>query len=167
MKNILSVLFIASLLAGCGYQLKGTGQAEQFSLSDFKLECSQKTAWELCATIRNNLLAAGSNLDSNAVKVLSISDIDTQERIIALESDGDAAETQIRRSLRFTVSDASTDKTIRSEEIFARSLYVNDDAALLAKNNEKRSMLKLLDQELAESLLRALQQTSIAEADYR
>ena len=144
------VLLALTLLAACGWQLRGAVAPALDSLA------INGASLQLVNRLQENLEQAGVAVYPDARHQLGITRERWQTRVIAVDSLGRAREQELRYSLRWQVSDEERQLIPGRELVVTRSYSIRPDNAGGA-SDEARETRELMLDDAARLLLRQLQ----------
>lgn len=158
MRRLLTAFLLLSLLAACGFQLRGP---KPMPFQTIKLEMDSYA--DLTAALKRAIQANGSTrvvdrAEDAEVRLLTPVNVREKE-IIALNANGSAREYQLR--LRFAyklVGKAGQEITPLSTITLHRDITFSD-SAVLAKEQEEAQMYTEMERDLAQQLVRRLAAT--------
>lgn len=157
-KRLISMLVIlSSLLSACGFHLRGYSEHNTpAAFSTLKLECANTRAWQLCQSLRQQLLLNNILLSDEAQYRLVISPIAQDSRTLSLQSNASAAEYGLSSKVDFQLIDRKTDEVIADQEVVVRNSYRHQSSALLAKERERDELQTELSQQIALEIFRQI-----------
>ncbi len=157
-KRLISILIIiSSLLSACGFHLRGySDHKTPAAFSRLKLECGNTRAWQLCQSLRQQLLLNNIQLADEAAYRLVISSIAQDSRTLSLQSNASAAEYGLSSKVDFQLIHRETDEVIADQEVLVRNSYRHQSSALLAKERERDELQTELSQQIALEIFRQI-----------
>jgi len=144
----------STLLAGCGFQLRG---AQAMPFHSIYLGMSEYS--DLAAALRRQIEAGGTQVVPSAaeadVQLQVLKDTRARE-ITSLNSAGKVREYELRRYFDFRLTDKSGAERVPVAKIFIKRTLTYNDNDLLAKEGEEALLYKDMDADLVRQLLRRL-----------
>lgn len=162
MKRNLLVIGLAGLLSACGFQLRGTGDA-QFALKE--LDVSARDAYgETVQQVRQELENNDVRVYAGAPYKLVISR-ETEDRRGASFSGGSrTVEYELTMALEYEIRGAK-DLLLTSNKVEVQSYYQQDDNNLAGSDQEASQLRGELRREMIQQLTLNLQQVTPAQLD--
>lgn len=148
-------LLVVIVLAGCGFQLRGS-----FSLPFDTLHIAQPEASELRAVIKRNIEASthtrivGTAAEAQATLIV-LADV-AQKKIMSLNSAGRVREYQLERVFVFKVANAQEVEFVPQSTIRITREMTFDDAAVLSKQAEETLLWRDMQNDMVQQLMRRL-----------
>lgn len=144
---------LCMLLAGCGFQLRGTQQVP-VALQPLALDCGNAPA-ELCQALREQLTLSRVKVTdtSEAAYRLKLGGYERQRRASAITTTAAAAEYTLRHSVQVQVITSDRIPLIEPANLSATETYRYDEANVLAKRREEAELEEQLNQQLAQQIL--------------
>lgn len=143
-----------TVLAGCGFQLRG---AQPMPFHSIYLGMPDYS--ELAASLRRQIESGGTQVVSSAAEAevqLQVIRDARQREITSLNSAGKVREYELRRYFDFRLTDKSGAERIPVAKIFIKRTLTYTDNDLLAKEGEETLLYKDMDADLVRQLLRRL-----------
>lgn len=157
-------LLLALLLAGCGFQLRGS-----FSLPFDTLHIAQPESSELRAAIKRNIEASTQTrvvaTAAEAQATLIVLADQSQKKIMSLNSAGRVREYQLERTFVFTVANARGQEFVPQSTIRITREMTFDDAAVLSKQAEETLLWRDIQNDMVQQLMRRLAAAKLKPAD--
>lgn len=155
LKILALVLFCSTLLPACGFKLRGAVDLPYSSIY-IALPESNTLRAKLARSIKagSKTVIAGNAQESQAT--LSITGDSTAKNILSLNSAGRVREYQLVRTFGFRISDTSGRELIPPGEIVIRRDITFDDSQVLAKEAEEVLLMRDMEDDLVQQLLRRL-----------
>ena len=157
-------LLLALLLAGCGFQLRGS-----FSLPFDTLHIAQPESSELRAAIKRNIVASTQTrvvaTAAVAQATLIVLADQSQKKIMSLNSAGRVREYQLERTFVFTVANARGQEFVPQSTIRITREMTFDDAAVLSKQAEETLLWRDIQNDMVQQLMRRLAAAKLKPAD--
>ena len=153
--RVLAIFALASLMASCGFQLRGQARLPFETLYIGVPEISQ-----LGTELKRNIIAGTHtklvNDPTQAQAILSISGEDRSKSILSFDTAGRVREFQLRYRLSFRVHDSrGRDYLPQSEIQLTRDISFND-AQVLAKESEELLLYRDMQSDMVQQILRRL-----------
>jgi len=153
----------ATLLAGCGFQLRG---ARPLPFDSIYLSMYQYS--ELAAAIRRQIRANGNTIVADKPEDAQVRlevQADVKDKVIlALNTQGRVREYQLRQRFIFRLVGKNGQEIMPSSEIFLRRDLAFDDTQLLAKQQEETLLYRDMQNDLVQQLMRRLAAAKMPEA---
>ena len=154
MRALLAVL-VVSLLAGCGFQLRGAQPLPFESLHIAVAETS-----ELGAALKRNIRAQGGtrlvDTPQEAQAVFTVVGETREKNILSLSSAGRVREFQLRLRFAFRVHDLKGREFLPANEIVMTRDISFSDAQVLAKEQEETLLWRDMQNDLVRQIMRRL-----------
>ncbi|NWO05656.1 MAG: hypothetical protein HLX50_08125 [Alteromonadaceae bacterium] len=148
------VLTAATVLAGCGFQLRGTSPVPS-ALQPLAVDCPSSLPGDFCNSVRDQLELGGVTLadESNADYVLRLRDYRQDRRASAITSDASAAEYVLRHTVSVELITAEQVPLIARTDLNASESYRYDENNVLAKQREEDELRQQLGERLAQQVI--------------
>jgi LPS-assembly lipoprotein len=167
----LSVLFLAALLAGCGFHLRGTGNSATILPEEWKSMSlstgnpNSEFSRELISRFEANGVVWTDAKSANYR--LKISGAKFDQRNLTLNSEARAAEYELTMTARFTVFNADGSVALKDTKASIVKQMENDPRNVVGKAEEIRLMQQEMRAELAQQIMRRIGffATSLRETD--
>lgn len=161
MNKILLVVF-CSVLAACGFQLRG-----QASLPFDTIYISFPQGHPIGTDIKR-LIKAGTKtriVDSakKAQAILEIISVTNDKQIMSVSGGGRVREFELFHRVSFRLTDAKGAELIPTNEIALRRILPFTDAQVVAKEGEEMMLIREMQSDSADQILRRLEAVKIAE----
>ena len=157
-KTLVSVVLAAAVLAGCGFQLRGTNG--QYNLPFQSIWLSFPETSPLGTELKRNLRAAETvRIESDASRAQALFDVLAESRgktILSLNSLGRVREYTLSYTLVFRVRDANNRELLAPTEITLRRNIAFDESQVLAKESEEALLYRDMQADLVQQILRRL-----------
>lgn len=154
----LAALLAAAVLAGCGFQLRGSGG--QYNLPFQSMWLSFNEASPLGTELKRNLRAGDTlRIENDASKAEALFDVLSESRgksILSLNSLGRVREYSLSYTLVFQVRDANNRQLLAPTEITLRRNIAFDESQVLAKESEEALLYRDMQSDLVQQILRRL-----------
>lgn len=154
MRALLAVLF-ASLLAACGFQLRG---AQPLPFESLHLAVPETS--ELGAALKRNIRALGStrleDIPQKAQAVFTIVEETREKEILSLSSAGRVREFQLRLRFAFRVQDVKGHEFLPLSQVLITRDISFSDAQVLAKEQEEVLLWRDMQNDLVQQIMRRL-----------
>ena len=157
-KTLVSVVLAAAVLAGCGFQLRGTNG--QYNLPFQSIWLSFPETSPLGTELKRNLRAAETvRIEQDASRAQALFDVLSETRgksILSLNSLGRVREYTLSYTLVFRVRDANNRELLAPTEITLRRNIAFDESQVLAKESEEALLYRDMQADLVQQILRRL-----------
>ena len=157
-KTLVSVVLAAAVLAGCGFQLRGTNG--QYNLPFQSIWLSFPETSPLGTELKRNLRAAETvRIESDASRAQALFDVLAESRgktILSLNSLGRVREYTLSYTLVFRVRDANNRELLAPTELTLRRNIAFDESQVLAKEAEEALLYRDMQADLVQQILRRL-----------
>lgn len=149
-----SVLGAMLLLTACGFQLRGAAPASS-ALQPLAVECAAQIPQTLCKAVQDQLRLGEVALTTpeQAEYLLKLSTFKESRRASAITLQGSAAEYDIRQSVGIEVVTQSQVPLVALTDVQSSESYRYDEANVLAKQREERTIQETLHQRLAQQII--------------
>ena len=158
LKTLVAMVLAAAVLAGCGFQLRGTNG--QYNLPFQSIWLSFPEASPLGTELKRNLRAAETvRIEQDASKAQALFDVLSESRgktILSLNSLGRVREYTLSYTLVFRVRDANNRELLGPTEITLRRNIAFDESQVLAKESEEALLYRDMQTDLVQQILRRL-----------
>ncbi|CAG4884892.1 LPS-assembly lipoprotein LptE [Georgfuchsia toluolica] len=155
MKRILTALLCATLLSACGFQLRGKADLPYASLYIALPEASTLRA-KLVRSIRAGSKTTIADAAASSQAVLGITGDSTVKNILSLNSAGRVREYQLVRTFGYRVHDQTGRDLIPPGQIVLQRDHTFDDSQVLAKQTEEDLLIRDMEDDIVQQLLRRL-----------
>lgn len=151
------VLLMATPLAGCGFQLRGSTPETRLGFESLYLDAPVGTPLE--RDLRTVLRASSTQLTPDAksapvtLRVLSQAQ---EKKVLTLNAQGKVREFSLTYRVRFEVADASNKKLLQPPEIALQSILSYSEEQALAKEQEERMTFEDLRRDAVAQIMRQL-----------
>ena len=158
LKTLAGVVLAAAVLAGCGFQLRGTNG--QYNLPFQSIWLSFPETSPLGTELKRNLRAAETvRIESDASRAQALFDVLAESRgksILSLNSLGRVREYTLSYTLVFRVRDANNRELLAPTELTLRRNIAFDESQVLAKESEEALLYRDMQADLVQQILRRL-----------
>ena len=158
LKTLAGVVLAAAVLAGCGFQLRGTNG--QYNLPFQSIWLSFPETSPLGTELKRNLRAAETvRIEQDASKAQALFDVLAESRgksILSLNSLGRVREYTLSYTLVFRVRDANNRELLAPTELTLRRNIAFDESQVLAKESEEALLYRDMQADLVQQILRRL-----------
>lgn len=155
MRQIILLLSLTALLAGCGFYLKGQRSAPE-ALKSVRVTYEQPYRVgdpPLVMALQNKLRARGTLAQSYAASHIHIGNIGNEQRVLSVSPiDGRAAEFELTTTATFTFSTQGK-PLIKNQTLSVRRDYSFDNSERLAAESEQKDLFANMQSELADLIL--------------
>lgn len=156
--RVIASCLMAAVLAGCGFQLRGSNG--QYNLPFHSIWLSFNEASPLGTELKRNLRAGDSvRIEPDASKAEALFDVISESRgkaILSLNSLGRVREYSLSYTLVFQVRDANNRQLLAPTEITLRRNIAFDESQVLAKESEEALLYRDMQSDLVQQILRRL-----------
>ncbi|PPK53001.1 LPS-assembly lipoprotein LptE [Marinobacter persicus] len=148
------VLTAATVLAGCGFQLRGTSPVPA-ALQPLAVDCPASLPGDFCNSVREQLRLGGVELASEARAdyVLRLRDYRQDRRASAITSTASAAEYVLRHTVSLELMTSEQVPLIGKTDLNASESYRYDENNVLAKQREEDELRQQLGDRLAQQVI--------------
>lgn len=154
----LAALLAAAVLAGCGFQLRGSNG--QYNMPFQSIWLSFNESSPLGTELKRNLRAGDTvRVVTDASKAEALFDVISESRgkaILSLNSLGRVREYSLSYTLVFQVRDANNRQLLAPTEITLRRNIAFDESQVLAKESEEALLYRDMQADLVQQILRRL-----------
>ncbi|WP_374040206.1 LPS assembly lipoprotein LptE [Massilia sp. IC2-477] len=158
MVRVLLAVLAAAILAGCGFQLRGSNGQYNMPFKSIYLAFTETSP--LGTELKRNLRAGdGVRIETDASKAEALFDVLSESRgkaILSLNSLGRVREYSLSYTLVFRVRDASNRELLGPTEITLRRNIAFDESQVLAKESEEQLLYRDMQADLVQQILRRL-----------
>lgn len=162
MKRNLVVIGLAVLLSACGFQLRGTGEA-QFALKEIDLQARNAygdTVKDLRQLLENN----GVKVHNGAPYRLLLGNEQVSQRTASYTSSARSAEYQLTNQLNYEIR-GSKNMLLLQDQLEVQGTYVHDGNNLVGSTQESDQLRQEMRRELIQRLSLRLQQLTPAQLE--
>lgn len=155
MKRLTVALLCAALLSACGFQLRGQVDLPYASLYIALPESNTlraKLARSIGASSKTTLAPGAAASQA----VLGFTGDSMAKNVLSLSSAGRVREYQLVRTLGFRIYDPAGRDLIPPAQIVVRRDFTFDDSQVLAKQGEEALLVKDMEDDIVQQLLRRL-----------
>ena len=150
------VLLAAALLAGCGFQLRGTA-ALPFNSMYVQAASTSVFAIQLKRAVVSGSGARITERPEQAEVILQILSELQEKQILSLTGGGRVSEYQLRYRVSFRLTDSKNREHIPTSEILLRRDYTYNDSQVLATESEEALLYRDMRTDAVSQLVRRLQ----------
>jgi LPS-assembly lipoprotein len=150
------VLLAAALLAGCGFQLRGTA-ALPFNSMYVQAASTSVFAIQLKRAVVTGSGARITERPEQAEVILQILSELQDKQILSLSGGGRVSEYQLRYRVSFRLTDSKNREHIPTSEIVLRRDYTYNDSQVLATESEEALLYRDMRNDAVGQLVRRLQ----------
>ena len=150
------VLLAAALLAGCGFQLRGTA-ALPFNSMYVQAASTSVFAIQLKRAVVSGSGARITERPEQAEVILQILSELQEKQILSLSGGGRVSEYQLRYRVSFRLTDSKNREYIPKSEIVLRRDYTYNDSQVLATESEEALLYRDMRTDAVSQLVRRLQ----------
>ena len=153
-----AALLLVAVLAGCGFQLRGSGDSCSLPFQSIYLGFPETSA---LGTALKRFLRAGDTvtIETDAAKADALFDVLSENRgksILSLNSLGRVREYLLTYTLVFRVRDAKGNELLGPTEITLRRSIAFDEGQVLAKESEEALLYRDMQADLVQQIMRRL-----------
>ena len=149
----LLLVMLTTLLAACGFQLRGTG-VDDFALRELDLR-ARNAYGETVKDVRQALTGSGGRVHAGAPYTLVLTRESEQQRTASYTSSARSAEYQLTSTLDYEIR--SGNLSLLSDRVEVQKVYVYDANNLIASDQEGQQLRRELRREQVQQLLMRLQ----------
>jgi len=150
--NKLALIFALSLLTACGYHLRGSMSLSSELQNVYLFGMSNQLNQEMKALLKASKAKIASSPNEAGV-VIKILKEDMRRRVTSLGQTGKSQEMALDYYLRFQFYDNQQKPLIEEQTIEMSRVYFNDQLALLAKENEEKTIRQEMYRQTARMLM--------------
>lgn len=149
-----TVLALAAVLAGCGFQLRGTSPVPA-ALQPLAVKCGSQIPDTLCLSLKEQLELGGIKTAeaTNATYVLDLQSFSEDRRASAITVRAAAAEYTLTQAVRIELITDDRVPLIADTELSVRESYRYDETNILAKQREQDELEQRMNDRLAQQIL--------------
>jgi len=156
--RLLAAVLAVAVLAGCGFQLRGSN--DQYNMAFKSIWLSFNESSPLGTELKRNLRAGDTvRVLNDASKAEALFDVLSETRgkaILSLNSLGRVREYSLSYTLVFQVRDANNRQLLPPTEITLRRNIAFDESQVLAKESEEALLYRDMQTDLVQQILRRL-----------
>jgi LPS-assembly lipoprotein len=153
----IGVLLLVLIMAGCGFQLRGTTQKPDFLKNIFVSGQGQYS--DLIRELKNKLTSQGVQVADNAQNadlILNILDKEEDRRTLTITRSDRTDEIQLISSITFKVTTLGGSEVLTAKKVKAERIYLYDREKIIGKSYEKEMLLKEMRKDTINQLLAQL-----------
>ncbi|SFM90725.1 LPS-assembly lipoprotein LptE [Marinobacter pelagius] len=149
-----TALALAAVLAGCGFQLRGTSPVPA-ALQPLAVKCGSQIPDTLCLSLKEQLELGGIETTeaTNAAYVLDLKSFSQDRRASAITVRAAAAEYTLTQAVRIELITDDRVPLIADTELSVRESYRYDETNILAKQREQDELEQRMNDRLAQQIL--------------
>ena len=151
----LALILIGSLLAGCGFQLRGRADLK-FDRIYVETDGFSVFAAELRRVIQSNKSVEVTDSPENAQVVLKVIDERREKKILALTSTGSVEEYVLLYQVSYRVMDNKMQDLVAPNDIALQRIMTYKDTETLAKESEEQFLYRDMQSDAVQQMLRRL-----------
>ena len=159
----LAISLLICALSACGFHLRQAPSMSE-TIPDIELQCPHQHSWVLCQTLRSQLEAAGTQIQDKASYRLEIFKPQSTQRTFTLRSNASTAEYELSRRVSYRLMNTENAKIIAKNTISRSRIYQHQASALLQKDREKEEIIRSVDQDIANTVIRELAEIQLSNA---
>ena len=153
MRFVISLL-LATALAGCGFQLRGTAELPFDTL--FIPEANTGIGLDLKRNIQSGTRTRVVDDPKLAQAVLQFTEDAREKHILSLSGTGRVREYQLRQRVSFRVHDGKTSEFLPSSQIVLMRDFTYNDTEVLAKDAEEAQIYREMQFDMVQQILRRI-----------
>ncbi len=161
-KRNLLVLGLTVLLSACGFQLRGTGDA-QFALDELDVTARNQYG-QTIKEVREALESNGVNVHAGAPYTLVLAREDESQRTASYTSGARSAEYELTQSLQYEIR-GNNGLLLLNDKLTVQKYYVFDSNNLIGSDQEAAQLRQEMRQEMVQQMLMRLQLITPAQLD--
>ena len=144
-----SLLIVAALLSGCGYQLRGSASLPEVMSPTYiqGLRPYSGLVDDFAYALRTRNATVTSD-QAEASAVLKITGDDTEKLVLSVDTAGNVLEYEIRQTIRFSVLGPDRRELLPEQSITLSRAFLFTSTDVLAKVREERLVRRTLQQNL-------------------
>lgn len=162
MKRNLLIVAMATLLSACGFQLRGTGDA-QFALKEIDLQ-ARNAYGDTVKDLRQLLETSGVKVHNGAPYRLFLANEQLTQRTASYTSSARSAEYELTSKLDYEIR-GSKNMLLLQDQLEVQSTYVHDGNNLTGSDEESEQVRQEMRRELLQRLSLRLQQLTPAQLE--
>ena len=145
---------VATLLAGCGFQLRGAPPVSS-ALEPLAVDCSSQVPETLCRSLREQLGLGNVRLApvADADYILRLKNFERDRRASAITAQAAAAEYTLRHSVELEVISADRVPMVATTRLNTSESYRYDETNVLARQREEETLRQQMDDRLAQQVI--------------
>ena len=154
----IGALLLASTLVGCGFHLRGSGQANTLPFRSVYLNVANNSSLgiELARNLRGNGETEVLRERKGAQAVIEVLSETRDKVILSLNFQGRVREYSLSYALRFQVKDGEGRELLPSNEILLKRTISFDEKQVLAKETEETALYRDMQTDLVQQIIRRL-----------
>ncbi len=149
LSGLLLLLVLAAVLAGCGFQLRGSSALPQsMSVTYIKgIRPFGTLADDFAAALRLRNITV-TDRERNATALLEITENSTEKLVVSVDTDGNVLEYEIRQIIRFSVVTADQLVVVPEQSVVLSRDYIFSSTDVLGKQREEQVVRATLQENL-------------------
>lgn len=151
-KKLLALLFIAQLVASCGYHLRGAYDLPKEMRTIFLQGGSGNLREQLLSSLKSSGGQLVSSPDKADMVIVVVRDT-IERRTLSLSERGRSNEIELAGSLEFELRDAKNHELLPRETLTFRREYFNDQQDVIAKDNEESVIRNEMYQQVVTTII--------------
>jgi LPS-assembly lipoprotein len=151
-KKLLTVLFIAQLLASCGYHLRGAYDLPKEMHNIFLQGGSGNLHEQFLSSLKSSGGQLVNSPDKADMVIVVVRDT-IERRTLSLSERGRSNEIELAGSLEFELRDAKNHELLPRETLTFRREYFNDQQDVIAKDNEESVIRNEMYQQVVATII--------------
>ncbi|WP_313242802.1 LPS-assembly lipoprotein LptE [Stutzerimonas nitrititolerans] len=161
-KRNLMVVGLALLLSACGFQLRGTGDAE-FALTEIDLQ-ARDSHGQTVQQLKDLLESNDVHVHPGARYSLNLANEQTRQRTASYTSSARSAEYDLTTTLDYEFRGPQNTQLLR-DRVEVQRVYVHDSNNLIGSSQEGDQLRQEMRRELLQQLVMRVQRVSQAQLD--
>jgi LPS-assembly lipoprotein len=152
------LLLCLALLAGCGFQLRGTGM-NSGSLPFKSIHVAASENSNFANTLKRYIAASGTEVTSDPKAAEAIMEVLSERQdksILSRNSQGRVREYTLQYTLQFRVKDNKNAELLPSSQISLRRTISFNESAVLAKESEEAMLYRDMQNDMVQQVVRRM-----------
>lgn len=155
-RTLVASLFACTLLAACGFQLRGQAT---YAFRSIYVNAPAYPAF--AAELRRSLAGAGpasvTETPAGAEVIVDITLLTDDKQVLSLSPGGRVQEYALAKAVSFRVRDPDGREWLKPDDIVVRRSYTYDDTERLAREVQEQRLLKDMQIDAVQQIVRRLQ----------
>lgn len=147
------LLFCLSLLAGCGFQLRGTQHAAYHTLFLSSGGLDSGLEREIRTSLTQEAQLTLVSQPEKADVIVYVSPLIRSKQILTLNAQGTVSQFTLYSRLNFRATDNAGNEILNPTNVSVSRLFNYNDVQILAKTSEEQVMVRDMQQELVRQML--------------
>jgi len=136
------------LLQGCGFQLRGSGQALPAGISPVALQGLDRFD-DLYPVLSRQLRAAGVEVADSGASRLRLSQRRSSRRVLSVDANGKVVEYELYEGVTFELTSRNGARAVEPQTVGVTRSHLNPEIDVLAKDQEEKALRRDMLQDLA------------------